>query len=343
MSRSEYYWAERQARTLEKLADKTAEEINKQLGKQYKNAMKRVIKDFEDTYAHYLAAVKKGVEPTPADLYKLDRYWQMQAQLKKELQALGDKTAAILSKAFEKEWQEVYGAIALPSDAAFSTIAPDKAKAIVNSPWCPDGKNYSDRIWDNVNKLADTLNEELVNCVTTGKKQGYLTQILQQRFNTTYYNARRLVYTETVAIQTEAAAQRYKDYGIEEYSFKTSPSEGRCSECKELDGKRFKFSEKQTGKNAPPIHPNCKCQILPTFSDAAVEEKLAALYEETQAKKEIAAKLRKRREQKRKLEAEVVKHRREGNLTAITTKREKIRRLEAEIVELQAELDKLKK
>ncbi len=38
--------------------------------------MTSVIKDFENTYLHLLNSKDN---PTPADLYKLKKYWEMQA------------------------------------------------------------------------------------------------------------------------------------------------------------------------------------------------------------------------------------------------------------------------
>lgn len=342
-TKSESYWAERQERASAAIADRTAADLEKALTKLYNNAMKQVIADFEATYDKLLATVEAGRDPTPADLYKLDRYWQMQAQLKNKLTELGDNQAEALSKAFEDEWHEVYDTIALPSEEAFATIAADNAHVVVNSVWAPDGKAFSQRIWNNVDKLAETLNDELVHCVVTGKPNRVLAEKLQKRFNVSYNQAKTLVHTEVVAIETEAAAKRYQDYGFEEYVYKTSPSEGRCSVCKRLDKKRFKYSEQQRGYNAPPMHPRCKCQIMPAFDsiDDEIRKRLDEIYDETQAKKEVQAKIRKRQRDIRKLEHEITEQRKKNNLTGVAVCREKIQRLEAELLELRAELDKL--
>ena len=342
MAKQSNYWAERQERASAAIADRTAADIEKALTKQYNSAMRQVIADFEATYDKLLATKAAGRDPTPADLYKLDRYWKMQANIKHILQELGDKQVETLSKAFEDEWHEVYDTIALPSDAAFSTIAEDTTKVVVNGVWAPDGKAFSQRVWDNVDNLVETLNKELVHCVTTGKPNSYLAKKLQERFNVSYSKAKTLVHTEVVAIETEAAAQRYQDYGFTEYIYKTSPSEGRCSICKRMDKKRFKYTERQTGVNSPPIHPNCKCQIMPVMNDE-VQDKLDKLYDETQAKKEIQAKIRKRQREIRALQKEITEQRKNNNIAGVATRREKIQRLEAELIELRAELDKLNK
>lgn len=268
---SNSYWIDRLVKTQNAIADKTIEDIQKQLKKYYKDAMNQVISDFEATYDKLLATVENGREPTPADLYKLDKYWQMQAQLKNEMQALGDKEIALLSEKFEKEWNDVYESFALTSKNSFSTISTRNAKAAINTAWLSDGKNFSQRVWNNTDKLVETLNDNLINCVITGKKTTELKQLLQKRFNVSYNAADMLVRTETAHIQTQAAAQRYKDYGLKEYEFLADPDERTCSVCAALDGKRFLLSEMKPGVNAPPMHPRDRCCIVPVVNKETEE------------------------------------------------------------------------
>jgi SPP1 gp7 family putative phage head morphogenesis protein len=254
------------------IAKKTNRDIDEQLKKYYASTMKRVIADFEATYDKLQATIEDGKEPTPADLYKLDKYWQMQGQLKNELQKLGDKEVVLLSKNFEKEWKAIYETTALPSDVAFSTVSFDDAKAMINTTWLSDGKNFSQRIWGNTEKLAQTLNDMLIECVQTGRSTSDLRELLQNRFNVSYNSAKTLVRTETAHIQTQAAAQRYQDYGLKYYEFLADPDERTCDKCGALDGKKFLYSEMVPGKNAPPMHPNDRCTIIPVIDNESEEK-----------------------------------------------------------------------
>ena len=259
------YWLNRMLKTQKAIADKTINDIEKQLVKYYGKAMKNVIYDFEVTYDKLLATIESGNEPTPADLYKLDRYWKMQAQLRNELQKLGDKQIVLLSKEFEKEWNEIYKATVLPSDKAFSTISTNNAKSMINNVWLADGKNFSQRVWDNTERLSQTLNDELINCVVTGKKTTELSKKLQRRFEVSAYRANTLVRTEVAHIQTQASVQRYKDYGLTKYIFLAETDERTCGVYESLDGKEFYYSEMQVGVNCPPMHPNDRCTIIPVI------------------------------------------------------------------------------
>lgn len=256
---SKNYWAERQAAALEKLTDKSIAETEKQLEKYYFSSMKKILGQFESTYNKVLLSIAEGKEPTPADLYKLDSYWMMQGQLTQELQKLGNKQAELMSKKFMKQYLTIYDAIALEGLPSFSTVDEKMAKQLINSIWVADGKSWSQRIWDNTSRLAATLNEELVQCVITGKKTTELKEQLQKRFKVSYDRADSLVRTEMAHLQTEAAKQRYKDYGITEVEVLSERDEKLCDICKPHDRERYPIN----GRMPVPFHPNCRCTILP--------------------------------------------------------------------------------
>lgn len=253
------YWKDRQAKALTKLSNKSAKEIDEQLKKYYQRTMDATIKDFEATYDKLLATVEAGREPTPADLYKLDKYWQMQAQLKDQLQALGDTQAAILSKEFEANYINVYNSLARDSGVAFSRISPETARQMINNVWAADGKVWSARIWENTADLADTLNEKLIECVVGGKKTSDLKEALMERFGVSYGRADALARTELAHIQTQAAKQRYTDAGIDKVQIWADEDERRCDVCGKLHKKIY-----PVGANVPiPAHPRCRCCIIP--------------------------------------------------------------------------------
>jgi SPP1 gp7 family putative phage head morphogenesis protein len=255
------YWQDRMAQSQSKITSKSAKQIERQMRKYYSTSLKRTIKDFEDTYTHLKLAVKDGREPTPADLYNLDKYWQMQAQMQKELQKLGDKQIRLLGKNFEANFFEVYYSIALEGMSAFNTIDSEMVQQMINQVWVADGKSWSARIWDNTAKLAETLNEELINCVVNGNKTSDLKKKLLQRFNVSYSQADSLARTELAHIQTQAAQKRYEDYGVEMFEVWADEDERRCEICGKLHQKKFPASA------LPPIpaHPRCRCCIVPVI------------------------------------------------------------------------------
>ena len=245
------YWAERTAKTQERLTSKSIKDTEKQLKKYYKSSMEKILGQFEEVYLKLFSSISEGREPSPADLYKLDKYWQLQGQLKVELQKLGDKQAALMSKKFEDQYINIYNALALQDGGMFSEVDRETAHQMINQIWCADSQSWSNRIWTNTDKLQQALNDNLIDCVLTGKKTTQLKQILQEQFAVSYNRADTIVKTEMAHIQTQAAQQRYKDYGVQEVEVWADEDERRCDVCGKLHKKRYPI-----GATPPiPAHP----------------------------------------------------------------------------------------
>ena len=287
------YWRNRLLETQRKWTDKDIDIINKIINSYYRTAMINIIKEFEAVYDKVLAQAEEGKQITPADLYKLDKYYQMQAQLQDTLQKLGDRTCQVLANKFGQEYKHIYSELgvdtegkeikASKSDKAFATIDAQGAKHIANQIWAADGKSWSERVWKNLGDLQRTLNEGLIDCVITGKKTTELKKKLMERFSVSYNRAETLVRTEMAHVETQAALDRYKSSGTEKVRIVVDPDEKTCKECSKWDDKIINITDIQTGKNCPPFHPNCRCAVAPVVKDKK-EEAVAKANEEIENK-----------------------------------------------------------
>ena len=257
------YWGERMAKAQAIAYNKTRKDIDTEIRKQYKNLINGVINDFEATYEKLLNTLNDPDRTaiTPADLYKLDKYWTMQGELENKLTKLGRRQIASLTKGFRNQWWGVYNAINIKGLKAFSTIDDNAVMQVINQIWCADGKSWSQRIWENMSYLKQTLNEGLLEAVVTGKTSSSLKKTLLERFNVSYSRADALVRTELAHIQTQAAQQRYRDYGIDEVEVLADPDERRCEHCGKLHGKRYSINAKMP----VPAHPKCRCCMIPVI------------------------------------------------------------------------------
>lgn len=253
------YWEDRQAKTQTIITNRGIAATENQLKKYYKSSMEKTIKQFEDIYNKLLLQAKDGKNITAADLYSMDKYWNIQKQLQLELQELGDNQAALMSENFEKQYINVYKSIAIEGSDAFRTIDKPIATQVINQIWCADGKSWSSRVWLNISDLQETLSEQLLHCVVTGKKTSDLKRLLQERFMVSYNRADTIVRTEMAHIQTQAAQQRYKDYGIDKVQIWADKDERQCDVCGKLHKKVYSISDKLP----IPVHPNCRCSIIP--------------------------------------------------------------------------------
>ena len=257
------YWKDRMALAQDKITATKRAEIEKQIKKYYTSSMNRLVNGFENTYNKILLQEAAGKQVTPALLYQLDSYWQLQGQVKREMQKLGDKQIALLSKAFEENFFEIYYSIALPTDKAFGTLSAEMVEQMINQIWAADGESWKSRIWGNTEKLAETLNEQLFHCVATGKKTTELKHLLQERFNVSYVQADTLARTELAHIQTTAAQKRYKDAGITQVQLWADADERRCPKCGDLHKTFYNINERMP----VPVHPRCRCVMLPVIEE----------------------------------------------------------------------------
>lgn len=255
------YWQERMAKAQDVISQKNRKQVERILRKYYKTTAQGIIEDFEATYNKILVTVGEGKEPTPADLYKLDKYWQMQSQVDKKLQELNERQVRKLTRAFRQQYLDIYNSIAVKGLEAYSTIDDAVIAQVINQIWVADGKSWSQRIWENSNLLKQTLNDELIHCVASGRPPSYLKKVLMNRFNVAFSRADALVRTELAHIQTSAAQKRYQDYGIQQVEILADKDERQCEHCGKLHKQRYGINDKLP----IPAHPKCRCCVVPVI------------------------------------------------------------------------------
>ena len=128
---------------------------------------------------------------------------------------------------------------------------------------------FSERIWGNQAALKAELSKQLQVGMIQGKNPRVLAREIQKTFGASASNAERLMRTELARVQTEAQRQSFLANGFEEYTFHVN--RGCCSACADLDGKHFKIKDMMPGKNAPPMHPNCRCSVSAYEDDTEYE------------------------------------------------------------------------
>lgn len=153
-------------------------------------------------------------------------------------------------------------------------------KSIVSHPW--SGKRFSERVWENTDKLAVMAKRE----ITLGMIKGSSVQEMAKGINDVMgkgrYAAQRLVRTESSHFANEAQQMAYEECGIKRYEFLG----GGCDLCQELSGCDFALEDAQEGINYPPIHPNCKCTTIAKFDKSMFDFKDGEPFEEDLSQKD---------------------------------------------------------
>lgn len=124
------------------------------------------------------------------------------------------------------------------------------------------GATFSERIWGNTGALKAELDRLLIRALTQGRNPRELARELRSVFESSKYEAERLMRTETARMQMSVQQKSYLENDIDEFEFVAEPS--ACGLCRPLDGKTFKVSKMEPGLNAAPMHPNCRCSTVPS-------------------------------------------------------------------------------
>ena len=142
---------------------------------------------------------------------------------------------------------------------------------VIKKPWAPDGKNFSDRIWEDKDKLINTLHTEMTQAFIRGDSLEKLADKIAEKMKVSKANASRLVYTESAAYSSRARLKSYQDLGIEKYEIVATLDNRTSDICQDMDGKVFDLKDYEVGVTANPFHVRCRTTTAPYFDDTEGE------------------------------------------------------------------------
>lgn len=207
----------------------------------------------------------------PAYKNRMKRLDDINKSINKLINAVASKERDEIDKTMRKVYESsyhhaVYEAARMSGlDLQTGPIDEGALETILKKKW--SGQNYSERVWNNTQKVADAIKEELMIGALTGKTEKEMTDSINEQFLSGRNNARRLVRTESSYIHNEAHFQAYKDYGIEEYRFVATLDLRTSQICRERDGSVYRVNDKKIGVNAPPMHPWCRSTTIMNLDD----------------------------------------------------------------------------
>lgn len=151
----------------------------------------------------------------------------------------------------------------------------NKVSKAISKPWASDGKNFSARIWNDREKLVQEIHTGLTQNLIRGGSPDELVKDIAKKFQTSKYNASRLVMTESAFFASASRLDSYKECGVEKYQIIETLDTLTCSLCGSLDNKILDIEEYQIGATAPPFHPNCRGTDCAYFDDLPKSERAA--------------------------------------------------------------------
>lgn len=169
---------------------------------------------------------------------------------------------------------------------AFELAGDDNTDLLVNQAVQLYLRERVERMVDNVNGQTITeLSESIAQGIKEGENISKLRKRVQDIYDTaTKIRAERIARTESIAASNEGALEAYKQSPLVTAK-QWSTNAGACPICQSLDGKIVEleknFADKGTTLRSgeseyvvnyehlshPPLHPNCRCALVPVIID----------------------------------------------------------------------------
>lgn len=201
-----------------------------------------------------------------------------------KLEALKIQTQQSLEVMFSKQLGTVTGAMGDMFESGYYHTAYELQKGfnigwdvagldqsqiekVLAKPWAVDGKNFSERIWGNKQKLISEVHGELTQNIMLGADPQKAIDSLAKKMKTSRYNAGRLIMTEEAYFSSAAQKDCFEELGVEQFEIVATLDSHTSDICRSLDGKHFPMKDYQPGVTAPPFHVFCRSTTVPYFDE----------------------------------------------------------------------------
>ena len=220
--------------------------------KEYKNLLKTAPLDAQKLYLEIETLSAKS---------RISRLDSLKAQVDMEMVKLifgvEDSAKNALTSIYRDTYTEVTKDLGINA-----IVSRDEIKAVLDKPW--SGANFSERLWTNTDKLAQTVKQEIVNGMIQGINLKTMSKRVSERFEIAKKNdVERLLRTEVNYVLNQATLDGYKEAGIEKYEFSATLDSRTSQICSELHGEVFEIKKIAVGLNYPPMHPRCRSTTIP--------------------------------------------------------------------------------
>lgn len=267
-----------------KLESKVAIHYKENLEREYQRTTNAYLKLLKDTLNKYLPLIKstlleantdsqdgirKDADNLPSTIRKIFKEMNVELEDKTErflLRSQLERLANLTRKLTIREWKRVVSKT-LGIDLTDDKYLGDFYKRATKE-WTKTNVDLIKSIPKN--SLGD-MEDIVLNGVKSGKTVKSVMQDIQHTYGVSRNKARFLARDQMSKLNADIAQFQQTDAGVEEYIWSSS-GDGRVRDRhKELDGKKFKWSDppivdKRTGRRAHPGQDyQCRCVALPVF------------------------------------------------------------------------------
>lgn len=121
----------------------------------------------------------------------------------------------------------------------FASLDNRTVEKVISKPWAADGKNFSERIWNNRQKLVNEMHKSLTQNIMLGRDPGKAIKEISEKMKVSKVNAGRLVMTEEAFFSSAAQKECFAELGVEQFEIVATLDSHTSQLCRDMDGKHF--------------------------------------------------------------------------------------------------------
>lgn len=196
---------------------------------------------------------------------KLQTQQSIEVLFGKQLDSIDSAMRGIYTNGYYRTAYEIQKGVGVGWD--FSTLDEKQISKVINKPWVADGRNFSERVWGNRQKLVNELNTTLTQNIVLGKDPQKAIDEISRKMNTSKTITGRLVMTEEAFFSSAAQKDCFNELGVEQFEIVATLDSHTSYICQTMDNKHFPMSQWEVGVTAPPFHVWCRSTTCPFFDD----------------------------------------------------------------------------
>ena len=290
------YWANREKEQRDFYGELTHKEIRREYYFEYMRMLKEVTNLMENFYTR----ITVNGTPTANEMYKYNRYYEMQNDLREIVSNYGKAYWKILDPKFKKLY--ITNCTHILTTYNLKNMDRQRIEKVAKNLWNANGRHWQESVWvkprktdtpltaidrraNGLFKLQTTLEKGLMDCVARGAPKDDLVREIKERCQVDWHEADRLVRTELTHLQNQSTLDGYKASGVTEYRYFAHEDERTSEICHRINNKIYPIAKAEVGVNYPPMHPNCRSTTVPVVNGYAPTSK--TLQENADRKKKL--------------------------------------------------------
>jgi SPP1 gp7 family putative phage head morphogenesis protein len=249
------YWIQRAQQGVSK-ADRSTLPFKKAQKAAYRETQEAICNSIDNLYKEFLV----NGELSTTKLYEFGRWKNMQADIQSKISHIGVFQNQEANAALSKLYKETLGSTVseFGKEVKWGFAQQKQMEQALSQRWVGN-KNFSERIWDNTQALSNRVQKSIMDAASLGQGSDNLKKQVINEFGVSYSDASRLIDTETMYFYNQSTIDGYKESGlVDQYEF-LAEDDG-CDDCTSLNGQQFDIDDEE---NIPPLHPNCRCTVIP--------------------------------------------------------------------------------